>query len=150
MQAWTRGRLSDRIAGAIILALAIWYWIAAGTYSVSYGDPAGPGFFPRLIAVPMGLFAVFLIVRPDPDPTWVRWPHVLGQIGTLAILFGYPLIIEPAGFPLSTSLAAALLAKILGGTWLQSVLSGLVMGFGLFLLFDTVFGLPLPTGPIFG
>lgn len=150
MNAHLGGRLSDRIAGAIILALAIWYWIEAGSYSVSFGDPAGPSFFPRIIAVPMGLFAAFLIVKPDPDPTWVRWPHVLGQIATLGILILYPLIIEPAGFPISTSIAAALLAKILGGSWLQSVVSGLVMGFGLFFLFDGVFGLPLPMGPIFG
>lgn len=143
-------RLSDRLAGAIILALAIWYWIAAGTYTVTYGDPAGPSLFPRAIAVPMGLFAAFLIVRPDPDPVWVRWPHVLRQIGTLVILFAYPLLIEPLGFPLSTTIGALLLARILGGTWLQSVAGGLLMGFGLFFLFDAIFGLPLPTGPIFG
>ena len=143
-------RLSDRIAGAIILALAIWFWITAGTYTVAFGDPAGPSLFPRGIAVPMGIFALFLIARPDPDPVWLRWPHVLGQLATLAILVVYPLVIEEIGFPLSTTIAGGLMSRILGGSWLQSVACGLAMGFGLFFLFDIVFGLPLPVGPIFG
>ncbi len=68
----------------------------------------------------------------------------------VVVLFGYPALIEPIGFPLATILGAALLARILGGSWLQSVLSAVLIGFGLFFLFDYVFGLPLPTGPIFG
>jgi putative tricarboxylic transport membrane protein len=143
-------RLSDRIAGAIILALAIWYWIEAGTYTVAYGDPAGPSLLPRGIAVPMAIFAIYLVVRPDPDPVWVRWPHVWRQVATLVVLIAYPLLIEPLGFPLSTTLGGLLLARVLGGTWLQSVATGLALGFGLYFLFDGVFRLPLPVGPIFG
>ncbi|WP_349371725.1 tripartite tricarboxylate transporter TctB family protein [Salinarimonas sp.] len=145
-----QSRWSDRIAGAIFLALAIWYWIEAGSYAVRFGDPAGPSFFPRMVAVPMGVFALFLIVRPDADPVWFRWPQVLAQAATLAVLFGYPMAIEPLGFPISTLIATMLLAKILGATWLQAVLLGAGMGFGLFFLFDAGFGLPLPAGPIFG
>lgn len=143
-------RLSDRIAGTILLALAIWYFVQAGSYAVEFGDPAGPVLFPRAVAVPTGLLALFLILRPDPDPVWLRWPNAIAQGATLVVLIGYPLLIEPLGFPLSTTLGATLLARILGGSWLASVLSGLVMGFGLFFLFDWGFGLPLPTGPIFG
>lgn len=143
-------RLSDRIAGAILLALAIWYWIAAGGYVVAYGDPAGPSLFPRMVAVPLGLFAAFLIIKPDPDPVWFRWPHVWAQFAMLAVLIAYPFVLEPIGFPLSTSIAAGLLSRVLGGSWLQSVLTGLVIGFGLFFLFDGIFGLPLPMGPLFG
>ena len=143
-------RLSDRIAGAILLALAVWFWFQAGAYKVEFGDPAGPSLFPRAVAVPTALLAIVLIVRPDPNPEWLRWPSVLSQIATLVILIGYPLVIEPMGFPLSTTLAAALLSLILGGGWLQSVLLALGIGFGLFFLFDRGFGLPLPVGPIFG
>lgn len=145
-----QSRWSDRIAGAIFLALAIWYWIAAGTYAVRFGDPAGPSFFPRMIAVPMGVFALFLILRPDADPVWFRKSQLFGQAATLAVLFGYPLAIVPIGFPLSTLVATMLLAKILGARWLQALGLGAATGFGLFFLFDLVFGLPLPAGPILG
>ena len=50
----------------------------------------------------------------------------------------------------TTEAHAALLGRILGGSWLQSVISGLVIGFGLFFIFDFIFDLPLPVGPIFG
>lgn len=143
-------RISDRVAGALLLAFAIWYWIQAGTYVVSYGDPAGPSFFPRLIAVPLGLFSLFLIVKPDPEPFWFRWPHVIGQLATLAVLITYPLVIEPLGFPLSTFLGTAILARILGGTWLQSLTVGAGVAAGLYGVFDLIFGLPLPLGPVFG
>ncbi|HET7410782.1 MAG TPA: tripartite tricarboxylate transporter TctB family protein [Paracoccaceae bacterium] len=143
-------RLSDRIAGAIILALAVWYFIQAGTYEAGLSDPAGPTLFPQAVAVPTGFFALLLILRPDPNPVWFRWPHVVGQIAMLVVLIVYPLLIEPLGFPISTFLGTVLLARILGGTWLQSVVTGLAMGIGLFLMFDIVFGLPLPAGPIFG
>jgi putative tricarboxylic transport membrane protein len=143
-------RSSDRVAGVIFLAISIWYWIEAGNYTVAYGDPAGPGFVPHAIAVPMGLLAAYLIIRPDPDPVWIRWPHVVGQAASLVVLLVYPLLIEPMGFPLATILGSALLARILGASWLQSVISGVVVGVGLFILFDIGFNLPLPLGPIFG
>jgi putative tricarboxylic transport membrane protein len=143
-------RLSDRIAGAILLALAIWYWIAAGDYTVEFGDPAGPSLFPRMIAVPLGLLSLFLIAVPDPDPDWFKWPQAASQAATIVVLFLYPVLLEPIGFPLATILATLALARILGASWLQSAICSLVVGFGLFLLFDWVFGLPLPIGPIFG
>jgi putative tricarboxylic transport membrane protein len=142
-------RLSDRIAGAIFLALAIAYWVMTGDYAVSYGDPAGPTLFPRIVAVPFGLFAIFLIIKPDLDPVWFRWPHVTGQIATILVLLIYPLVLEPMGFPLATFIGTTLLARFLGATWLQAAISGLVTGVGLFVLFDIIFGLPLPLMPSF-
>ena len=141
------GRLSDRIAGALLLALAIGYWITAGEYTVSFGDPAGPSLFPRIIAVPLGLLALFPIFKPDPNPEWFRWPQAAGQLATVALLFIYPLVLEPLGFPLATTLTTIGLAKILGATWLQAVLCGIVVGFGLYALFNFGFGLPLPLAP---
>ena len=142
--------LSDRIAGTILFVLAVWYWWEAGSYAVSFGDPAGPSLFPRVVAVPFALFALFLVVRPDPDPVWLRWPAAAKQLGALVVLFGYPMLIVPLGFPIATMLACLPLSLILGGNWLQSTLVAVAIGFGLFFLFDGVFGLPLPTGPIFG
>jgi putative tricarboxylic transport membrane protein len=144
------GRLSDRIAGAILFALAVWYWWHAGSYTVTFGDPAGPSLFPRVVAVPLALFALVLIVRPDPEPAWLRWPAAAKQIGALVVLFGYPIAIVPLGFPIATFLACVPLSIILGGSWLQATLASLGIALGLYFLFDGLFGLPLPAGPIFG
>lgn len=141
-------RLSDRIAGAIFLALALWYGTKAGDFSVSFGDPVGPARFPQLLAIPMGLLALIILVRPDPNPVWVRsWPAAMRQLTLLMVLLVYPLAIEPLGFPLSTFIATSLLVRVLGGDWLQAALAGLVIGPGLFVTFDMLLGLPLPFAP---
>lgn len=142
----TRG-LSDRIAGVILLALAVGFWVAASQYQVSFGDPVGPAAFPKLVAIPLGLFSLYLVARPDPDPQWIHWPGIVRQGVTLAVLLLYPLLLEPLGFPAAPALGSMILARILGGSWLQSVLLGLVVGGGLFVVFDTVLGLPLPFAP---
>ena len=143
-------RLGDRIAGGLLLVLAIWYFYQASSFDVGFGDPAGPALFPRIVAVPLGLFSLYLLVKPDRDVVWVEWPQAFGQIACIAVLFGYPLILEPLGFPIATLIATLVLSKILGGTWLQAVATGIVVGFGLYFLFNFGFGLPLPVGPIFG
>ncbi len=140
-------RLSDRIAGVIILALAVWYWWIANGFRESFGDPVGPSAFPQMVAVPTALFALFMIVRPDPSPAWVRGWRLARQAGFLATLLAYPLLIEPLGFPASTLLGTAVLARLLGARWLAAVITGLVVGPGLYVIFDPLLGLPLPLGP---
>ena len=142
--------MSDRIAGTILFVLAVWYWWQAGTYQVNFGDPGGPSLFPRVVAVPLAVFSLFLVVRPDPGPVWFRWPSVLRQAGALAVLLIYPMAIKPLGFPASTFLAVLPLSLILGGTWLQATLSALGISVSLYFIFDRFFGLPLPAGPFFG
>lgn len=143
-------RLGDRIAGGILLLLAIWYWWVADGFEESFGDPVGPAAFPQLVAIPMGLFAAFLIVRPDRDATWIHVPGIFKQGITLAALLAYPALIEPLGFPLSTLVATAVLSRVLGGSWLQATLTGLAVGFGLFVTFDQLLGLSLPFLPTLG
>ena len=143
-------RIGDRIAGGLLLALSIWYFWAAGAFDVAFGDPAGPALFPRIVAVPLGLFSLYLLIKPDADVVWMQWPQAFGQIACIIVLFGYPLILEPLGFPLATLIGTLILSKILGGSWLQAALTGVLVGFGLYFLFNYGFGLPLPVGPIFG
>lgn len=142
----TKG-LSDRIAGAVILALAAWYWWVAEGFSESFGDPVGPAAFPQMVAVPTAAFALFLILRPDPDPVWIHVPGVWRQLATVATLFAYPYLIEPLGFPAATFLAGAALSRVLGAGWLAAALTGAALGPGLYILFDPLLGLPLPLLP---
>ncbi|MGF1554108.1 MAG: tripartite tricarboxylate transporter TctB family protein [Paracoccaceae bacterium] len=146
-QGSARGRLADRVAGAILLVLAAAFWWQAGAYSVAFGDPAGPSLFPRVVAVPLGLLSLFLIVRPDPNPDWPGLPAGLRMGAAVAVLLVYPQIIEPLGFPAATFLASLPLALILGAGWQPAVAVSAAIGAGLYVVFDLVFGLPLPAGP---
>ncbi len=143
-------RRGDRATGAVVLVLSVLYWRAAGDIGGGFGDPVGPAAFPRLIAVPTGLLALFLLVRPDPDERWWHGRQTGAQAAAVASLLAVPLLIEVLGFPITASLGAGALALVLGARPVPALLAGALVGFGLFVAFDTLLGLPLPGWPDLG
>ncbi|MEO3435123.1 tripartite tricarboxylate transporter TctB family protein [Inquilinus sp. CAU 1745] len=141
--------MSDRIAGLLFLALSIWYGVTAGTYEASFGDPLGPAAFPVMLAIPAGLFSLYLILRPDPDPEWSVGGPLLRQVATLAVLVGYALLLEDLGYLAATFAGVVLMSRLLGAGWLKSAISGAAMSIGLYIVFDRLLGLPLPLLPEF-
>lgn len=139
--------VSDRIAGAVLAALAAWIWWKAGSFQIAFGDPVGPSVFPRLVAAPMALCAAVLIVAPDAAPRWPGAGALMRQGAALTALAAYPALLVPLGFPLATAAAVAALARTLGAGWLQGAAAGAAMGVGLWVVFDPGLGLPLPLLP---
>jgi putative tricarboxylic transport membrane protein len=139
--------LSDRLAGAVLAALAAWIWWKAGSFQIAFGDPVGPSAFPRLVALPMGLCAAFMILVPDAEPAWPRGAALMRQGSALGALALYPALLIPLGFPLATTGAVAALARVLGAGWAQGLVAGAAMGVGLWVVFDPMLGLPLPLYP---
>lgn len=139
--------MSDRLTGLLIALLAIWYgWTATG-FEEGFGDPVGPSAFPELLAVPLGVFAVYLVLRPDRDPLWPEGPALTRQLVMLGVLLAYPAVLEPLGFPLSTALAIMVMAILLGAPRRYAVYSGVALAIGLFVTFDQILGLHLPMLP---
>ncbi len=58
----------------------------------------------------------------------------------------YALLFEKLGFPLATALMAVPVGMAFGGDWKQSLAGGVGLGLGLFLLFDKLLDVVLPTG----
>lgn len=141
--------MSDRLTGLLIAALAIWYGWTANTFEEGFGDPVGPSAFPKLLAVPMGLFALYLVVRPDPEPAWPRGGSLVRQGAMLAALVVYPLVLEPLGFPLATALALFVMSGLLRGPRNGAAISAVAISLGLFVTFDQILGLHLPMLPSF-
>ena len=140
-------RLGDRAAGAVVLVVSAAYWWAAADLSGGFGDPVGPAAFPRLIALPTGALALLLILRPDPDARWWHGRQTAAQVAALAALVAVPVLVEPLGFPVTATIAGAGLAVVLGAGPVAALLTGVAVGVGLFVAFDTVLGLPLPGWP---
>lgn len=139
--------MSDRIAGALLLVISLWYVATASSYGTSYGDPLGPSAFPRIVGVPAILFSLSLLVWPDPDPAWERGRPLLRQAAAVATLIGYALLLERLGFVLATFLAVAALGLLMRAPPARAALSALVMSPVLFVIFDRLLGLPLPLLP---
>ena len=146
----SRRGLSDRIAGLVTVAVAIWFGLTAQSFVQGFGDPAGPAVFPTLIAVPLGALGLVLVLRPDPEPSWARGSVLFKQGLSLAALLAYPLLLQATGFPIATTLVGAAVARVLDARWPAALATGFALGVGLYLLFVHGFGLVLPLGPQVG
>jgi putative tricarboxylic transport membrane protein len=138
---------SDRILGAVCVAAAVAMAVAARGYTaeISY-EPVGPRAFPTLLAVLIGLAGAWLVLRPSTHSAAVaagRLPALLGCVGAIFI---YALLFQWLGFTLATAVMALPVGLAFGGTWRQSLAGGIGAGLVLFLLFDKLLDVVLPTG----
>lgn len=147
MESGSRSRRSDRIAGALLLLVSAGYGLEAWRLQADFlSDPLGPRAFPLLLAVSLGVFSFYLIVRPDPDPVWPP-PRVLGgQLAMLVSFVVYSYALAPLGFLLATTLEMALLSRLFGAGWRTGLLGGLGLALALYVIFVFGLGIPLPLG----
>lgn len=139
--------MSDRILGAVCVVVGAGMAWAAHGYAapISY-EPVGPRAFPLLMATLMALAGAWLVVRPGPQGFGLARAH-LKPIG-LAVLavFVYAGLFELLGFTLATTLMALPVGMAFGGSWKQALAGGAGLGLVLFLLFDRLLDVVLPTG----
>lgn len=143
--------MTDRITGLLILLLALGYGLEASRMQVGFlSDPLGPRPFPYIIALLVGLSALWLLFKPDPEPTWPPprfWP-VLGLV--LLSLVAYAYLVVPLGFVLTTTLEMTLLSVLFGARWWQGLSGALAFTLVVYFLFTEGLGVTLPMGRIFG
>jgi putative tricarboxylic transport membrane protein len=139
--------VSERIFGIFLLLIAaggiFFGWGLAAP--ISY-EPVGPRAFPLLVFALLTVCSLGLIATRRPPTAWAPAP-VLRRIGAMfVIILGYALLFDLLGFILATTLASVPLGMLFGGSWKQSVIGGAGLGVGLFLLFDRLLDVALPTG----
>ncbi|MEZ4867351.1 MAG: tripartite tricarboxylate transporter TctB family protein [Caldilineaceae bacterium] len=139
--------LTDRISGLVLLLVAIGYtWQATSLTSKMPADPLGPSAFPLMLGILLGICSLWLIIKPDPNPTW---PHAkawlqMGMIIGSLVLYAYT--IRPLGFVIATTIEMIILSIIFKGPPVKTVAAAVVMSLCLYFLFDFGLGLNLPNG----
>lgn len=139
--------MSDRILGAVCVVVAAGMAWAAQDYApaISY-EPVGPRAFPRLLAGLMAIAGAWLVLKP----TFVGHSFPSGAVKLIGLsavtVFVYALLFQLLGFTLATALMALPVGMAFGGGWKQSLAGGAGLGLGLFLLFDKLLDVVLPTG----
>lgn len=78
-------------------------------------------------------------------------PHLSRQmvrkvVICLALLLALASLFEALGFIPSAILFALGMARLFGGRWLPSLVLAVILGFGMYLLFDKILDVPLPQG----
>ncbi|MDN3555747.1 tripartite tricarboxylate transporter TctB family protein [Halomonas maura] len=139
--------LGDRIAGAVLAILALGAWWHSHTFVTGFMQPVGPGVFPRLVSLPLGVLSLYLIARPGINQRWPQKVALCRQLGLLLLLGCYAVVLEPLGFVPSTLVATVLLMRLFGAQWRQALPYGVLLGLALFALFEFALGIPLPDMP---
>ena len=153
-------RFNDAIPGRLFLAVGIFAFVHAGSFTRFPGVPYGPDLFPRIIAVMMGGGGLMLIVSGlrgagrAPFVTladWAREPrsYVLFFSVIGAVLF-YVFLSGVLGFLLCGALMLTGLLMITRGvrTLLSSAVIGVVVTILIHLVFAEMLRVPLPFGVI--
>lgn len=127
--------------------------LSAGYFATSFVIPepvgqyvvVGPRAFPLAIGVALMACTVWLgredtATRHAPSPTdWRRLSRCA------LVFFVYIILVEPAGYLISTTAFIALEARILGSrSWLRNALAGGIVTFGVYGLLVLLLGLRLP------
>jgi putative tricarboxylic transport membrane protein len=98
----------------------------------------------------MALSSLYLILRPDPSPSWPGRGFWLPFGLVLLSLVAYAYLLVPLGFMLATSLEMILLSLIFGAKPLQAAIGSISFSVIVYVLFTQALSVPLPTGKIFG
>ncbi|MEO9149273.1 MAG: tripartite tricarboxylate transporter TctB family protein [Burkholderiaceae bacterium] len=139
--------MSDRILGGVcVVAAAGMAWAAHGYAAAISYEPVGPRAFPLLLSALMAIGGMWLVIKPAARGGAVDFGHVR-RIGLSALaVIVYCLLFQSLGFTLATALMAVPVGMAFGGSWWKSLLGGVGLGIGLFLLFDKLLDVVLPTG----
>ena len=141
--------MSDRVLGALcVVASAAMAWTAKDYAAAISYEPVGPRAFPLLLACGLGLSGLWLVLRPT---TGSEAFHGVPWRSTAVCAFtvlAYALMFQWLGFALTTGLMAVPVGMAFGGSWKQSMSGGVSLGVALYLLFDKLLDVVLPTGPL--
>lgn len=114
-----RGGRGDRFAAVLVFIISALYVRFAVTFQPRFfrSEALGPATFPLMIGGMMLLLSTALFIqsfRAAPGPA-AGWAGIAGALGLWAMLLGYALLFDSAGFILSTA------AFLLGGLFLLGV-----------------------------
>lgn len=143
--------MDTRGSGPLLVLLAFALAMSAAAQRLGLGSLStpGPGFFPFLNAVGLGLTALVLVVqarrqaRHDGE-SGSAWPIVLGVTAGIA---AYGILVDHLGFPLTSFLFLLLCWVVVARqpVW-RSVMLAAVTAVTIYLLFDRLLGVRLPRG----
>lgn len=140
-------RRSDRIAGLLLLSLALWYVVETRQFTTGFlSGPVGPHVLPILLGSLLGVLSLYLIFKPDPDPGWAAWPQWRSWAIVVASSFAYGYALVPLGFIVASCIEVTLIGYFFGGRLRWLIPSAVALAVVAALLFENVLGLPLPDG----
>ncbi|TDO98830.1 tripartite tricarboxylate transporter TctB family protein [Marinomonas balearica] len=141
-------RINDRVFGMLMLILAVTYGYQATLFPVPFGgqESVGPETFPIMLSVLLGIGSLYMMIKPDEDTKWPPLTMLLELVLVCGVLVAFAWSIEYVGFIISAAFTVAFLSWRMGATIAKSSITGAVTSLVIFVLFNKVLELALPSG----
>ncbi|MHB0869204.1 MAG: tripartite tricarboxylate transporter TctB family protein [Chloroflexota bacterium] len=148
-------RLANTVSGTFLLVLAIGMGVMARSLPTTVTDQyAGPGFMPTLLSICLGGVAAGILVQSHAIPR-SRWmpgwsgADLQGAIRiavVLAATAAYNLLLQPAGYIVTTAAYLLFLLRYLQVSWRLTLILTVATTVGTFALFSIWLRVVLPLG----
>lgn len=153
-------RIDDRILGILLAAFGVGIWLVARTFPVIGGMDYGPGFFPTIAAAGLVVCGIVISVSGAlkaraaaggtatlrPSPGEAAKGGLLRPLLVCLIVVAFGLLLQPAGFHVSATLAVAAAAFVFGAGPFLGVTLGIAAAFATHYVFYSLLRVPLPWG----
>lgn len=138
--------MSERLFLVALLCGGVIFLVPGMLLEVPFAyDPLGPKAFP--IVLSGSLILLCLLSLPDAAS-----PPLIPQIQVirlLQILVLYLATFHLLGFMPATTMAAYLIARSIGCSWMQGLLTGMIIAISFYGVFHFLLQVPLPLGAVF-
>lgn len=138
--------MSERLFTFLLALFGLVYlWFGMQIEAPAAYDPVGPRVFP----VVLGSFLVLLCLFMNFSSTMIEF-QIDGRVKRLAltILF-YLVTFRFLGFMLATTITVYIIARLVSCSWMEGLLTGLIVSICFYGIFHFLLGVPLPLGTIF-
>lgn len=150
-------KFNDAITGAVLLALSLAVLWTIQSYPKIPGQNIGPGAFPGLVAVLLGICSLVLIWRGvrgklhherwiTPGAWLTSWPHLRNFLVTIGCLLFYIFASEKVGFILTSIAILSVMFFVLNVRRVLIVPVAVLATVVVFLVFYKGLRVPLPWG----
>lgn len=141
--------MNDRGFAVFLLFLSLLYALMAQQIEVPFAyDPLGPKPVPLALAAILIFLSLMIACRPEKQVRFATLP-LTRCFYLLGILMFYQLTWLSCGFLLSTTISVYLLTRLLNCSWMQGLMTALVISVSCYGLFHFLLKIRLPLGTIF-
>ena len=143
---------ADIGVGIGLIIFSAWIYWYAGSYHEATIYYYGPNFFPQILALAMGLCAVFLIVNALRGKSLSRTDRIdlkgfVRMLIAICICIGYMFLMQVIGFAMSTSVFLYVLMMFIGQKgYVKRITSSVMVSILVWAIFRFFLVIPLPTG----
>ena len=135
------------IVGLVFIALALLFGISASRLALGTPGQMGPGYFPLMLSVALGVIGIAVLViglrKPGERPSGT---NLRGIVLVTAAVVVFALAIRPLGL-VTAVIASSMLFSLAGREFrpVSAIVASLVLAFGSWAVF--IFGLRMPWTP---